>query len=348
MPGQQRIDWKRVASAIGAAIPRERLAPEVLTWVDRNRRATAAWHIALSGGADSVALLLLVWTHWPKQHGRMRALHFNHRLRGAASRADAEFARWLCRALGVRLIMGHWTRGSAESHPSEAAARSVRHEFFARHGRVLWLGHHQDDVAETMLMRLARGSGTGGLSAPRPVQPMPGRRVHLRPLLGLRKNELIAALAKSGGRWREDASNETFQYFRNRIRHNVLPAWVIAAERDAIAGAARSRELLAEDDAALEVWLDKIKPLNARGELSLRRLTDRPRAIVRRAMHRWILACHPKIEISRQAFESLLDAVVAGKPTRHSVGPKLFAVIRAGRLRLEKVTVGRKFRRRVN
>lgn len=335
MAGHRRIDWKEIALAVGAALPRERFAPEVLAWAERQPRG-GRWHIALSGGADSVALLLGVWAHWPGRRRNLRVLHFDHRLRGAASTADAEFCRRLCRSLGIKLEVGRWTRAKDARWPSEATARAARLEFFARHGRVLWFGHHQDDVAETMLMRLARGSGAGGLSAPRPVQVMSDGRVHLRPMLGLRKFELTQALQQAGGRWREDQSNAGSRYLRNRIRKDVLPLWVAASERDAIAGAARSRELLAEDDGALEAWVDRAAAVNARGELLLRRLAGLPRAVVRRALHRWILACKPRVEISRQAFEALLESVIAGEPTRHSLGATQFAVIRGGRLQLKK------------
>jgi tRNA(Ile)-lysidine synthase len=220
--------------------------------------------------------------------------------------------------------------------------------FLHAHGRVFWFGHHQDDVAETLLMRLARGSGTGGLAAPRPLQAMSGDRVHLRPLLGLRKAVVVAALRAAGAAWREDATNGEGTYFRNRVRAAVLPAWTEAAGRDAVAGAARTRELLAEDDAALESWLDELKPFGPKGRLELARLQGKPRALWRRALHRWLLQSPRRIEISRQAFDALLDAAQLGRPTRQSVGADFFAVVRAGSLRLETRNAEGKFQRRVN
>lgn len=340
--------WQRAAARLAEALPRERFHPAVLGWVDDAARSRAPWGVALSGGADSVALLLLLWAHWPRRRALLRALHFDHQLRGAASRRDAEFCRRLCSELGVALTVGEWQRTRGAEAVSEADARTVRLAFLARHARVLWFGHQQDDVAETMLMRLARGSGSTGLAAPRPVQPMPGGRVHLRPLLGIAKRDLAGALRAAGAAWREDATNRGDDYFRNRIRRDVVPVWAAAARRDAVAGAARSRELLAEDDEALEAWVDELEPLGKSGDLLLRRLAQRPKSVLRRALHRWLRTSAGSPALSRQAFETLLTAVHRGEPTRQSLGPEWFAVIRRGRLICESGKRFGKFRRGVN
>jgi tRNA(Ile)-lysidine synthase len=166
------------------------------------------------------------------------------------------------------------------------------------------------------------------------VQHLPGGRVHLRPLLTLKKMELTGALRAAGIRWREDRTNTTGDFFRNRIRGSVLPSWLqAAAERDALAGAALTRELLEEDDAALECWLDGIRVLHADGGLDLRKLSGRPRALLRRSLHRWLLRQPDAGKLSRQGFTALLNAVEAGRPTRQSLGAKGFAVIRGRWLR---------------
>ncbi len=314
---------REAAARLAALIPRERLDAAALAWADAASRRTV-WGVGFSGGADSLALLLLLWAHWPERRAQLRVLHFNHRLRGAAARADAAFCRRTALTLGLRFAGGAWA--AAEPGASEAAAREARMAFFAKHARVVWLGHHQDDVAESMLMRLARGSGSGGLSAPRPVQTLPRRQVRVRPLLTLKKDELLSALRDAGATWREDATNAEGTYFRNRVRLAVVGPWVGAAGRDAVAGAARSRLLLDEDDQALEGWLESLAPIDARGGLRLGALAGKPRALWRRALHRW-LARHPAAgEPSRAAFESLLVAVESGKRTRQSLGRDGFAV----------------------
>lgn len=305
------------------------------------------WAVAFSGGADSLALLLLLWAEGPGRWGRdFVVLHFNHRLRGRAADADERFCRRVCAGLGVRFVSARWnsrrrTRPAGRrAVVSEAESRAARHAFFAREMkrrgcRLLWLAHQQDDIAETMLMRLARGSGTAGLAAPRPVQAMADGRLHLRPLLTLKKAEMTAALRRAGATWREDASNAGQDHFRNRIRRSVVPAWQKAAGRDAVAGAALARDLLEEDDAALEAWLDRLKPVK-RGQLDLATLAGNPVAIARRALHRWLRAVRPETDLSRQGFEVLLAAVRRGTATRFSLGRSGFAVVRNGKLAFRK------------
>jgi len=326
----------RVAK-LGELLPRERLHPAVLAWLAR-RRQPEPWVVALSGGADSIALLSLVWMHFPECRERLLVVHFNHRLRGRAADADEKFCREFCRGLKVRFVSGR--RRASSEVKSEADARRLRFEFITatmqRAGaRLLWLGHQQNDVAETLLMRLARGSGTGGLSAPRPVQAMTDGRVHLRPLLSIQSGELEAALWQARLPWREDASNETRDFFRNRIRLDVLPVWAEAARRDAIAGAALSRELLAEDDAALDEYAERLAKAMPRAKVDLTKTAGVPRAVLRRLLHRWLLKFAGAPALSRQAFELLLKAVEQGTPTRQSLGVEGFARIRRGVLYFE-------------
>ena len=320
---------------LGEALPKTMLHPAVLRRLTV-RQLRGPWGVAFSGGADSLALLLLLRAHWPDRE--LVALHFNHRLRGRAAAADARFCQRFCQELGIRCVVGQWT--GARKGASEAEAREARHAFFAREmkkrkTRLLLLAHQQDDIAETMFMRLARGSGAGGLAAPRPVQEFTDGRVYLRPMLNVKKAELTAALRAAKVAWREDATNRADDFFRNRVRRSVLPAWQKSAGRDALAGAARARELLQEDDAALEAWLDRLAPLR-RGVLDVKALHGLPRAVVRRALHRWLLAVRPATDLSRQGFELLLAAVERGGATRFSLGRTDFAVIRQGSLTLRK------------
>ena len=338
-----RASWPTAAARFSARIGRERLHPGVVEWAD-GRPGSERWAIALSGGGDSVALLLLLWAHWPERRGRLIALHFDHRLRGAESSADARFCAKLCEGLGIPLVLGRWT-GSKASR-SEASAREARFAFMDREMarrriRVLWLGHQQDDIAETVLMRLARGSGTAGLSAPRPIHALGGERgrgrtrFHARPLLSLKKREIASALDHARAPWREDSSNAARAHFRNRLRLGVIPRWVRAAERDALSGAALSRELMEEDDRALEAWTDDVGAVGADSTMSVSRLAGKPRALVRRSLHRWLALQKAAGELSRQGFEALLRSVERGVPARHSLGRHGFAVIKSGRLRFE-------------
>lgn len=345
MPVRKPIDWPECAAKLGAAVPRERLHPAVRAWAETSPKRER-WLVAFSGGADSLALLLLLWAHWPERRDRLVAVHFNHRLRGAAADRDERFCTGVCAALNVKHVSGRWQKPPARA--SESQAREARHAFFVRQlgksrARALWLGHQQDDVAETMLMRLARGSGSGGLAAPRPVQSMPEGRIHLRPLLGIKKSEIASLLRTCRATWREDRTNAGRDFLRGRVRRDVIPAWQEAAGgRDAIAGAALSRELIEEDDAALEAWLVQIAPFRSDGGLNLRRLRQMPRAVVRRALHRWLQQQGRGEGLSRQCFTTLLENVLQHRVTRQSLGTGAFAQI--GRQRLKLVALGRKDR----
>jgi tRNA(Ile)-lysidine synthase len=340
MPAQRVTSWPRVAERLAASLPRDQLDPAVCLEADDSGRRR--WIVAVSGGADSVALLLLVWAHWPQHRDRVVVAHFNHRLRGAASAGDARFCAALARGLGCLFESESWT--DRPTGVSEAAARTARNEFLGRVRRrhrstLVWTGHQQDDVAESMLMRLARGSGTAGLAAPRPVQAWGREGQRLRPLLGLTRATLRDALADAGGRWREDESNEQGDFFRNRVRATVIPAWTEAAERDALAGAALSRRRLEEDDTALEAWLDELSVLNADGSLNLKALRGRPMALWRRAVHRW-LAGHAaqRGDLARRGFEQLLTLAMAGRTSRFILGAGGYARIRKGRMYFEKLS----------
>jgi tRNA(Ile)-lysidine synthase len=155
-------DWPALAARLAELMPRASLHPSVIAWAEGDSAAArGAWAVGFSGGADSLALLLLLWAHWPLQRARLLGLHFDHRLRGRASTADARFCARVCAALGVRFVSATW----AEARPqaSEAAARTARFAFFnrelgRRRIRALWLGQQQDDIAETLLMRRDRCS----------------------------------------------------------------------------------------------------------------------------------------------------------------------------------------------
>jgi tRNA(Ile)-lysidine synthase len=344
---KRHIDWPAVATAFAARIDHGKLHPAaMLRAFAEYRRETRSggkpsrWALAFSGGADSLALLLIFWAEGPGRWERdFVVFHFNHRLRGRAADADEKFCRQVCAALGVNFVAGGWRR--ARKGASEAAARAARFDFFEREMkrrkmRLLWLGHQQDDIAESMLMRLARGSGAAGLAAPRPVQSMGEGRLRLRPMLTLKKAAIISALKEAGATWREDDSNAGGDFFRNRVRSRVLPAWNQAAGRDALAGAALSRELLDEDDAALEAWLGELKVLDRRGRLDASKLAGKPRAIARRALHRWLVAARPETDLSRQGFAQLLGIIERRRDTRFSLGAKGFAVLRGGWLSYKK------------
>lgn len=181
--------------------------------------------VAVSGGADSVALLRLLHGLADALNLSLEAAHFDHALRDT-SLDDARFVARLCRDLDVPLAATRRdVAGIARQRKGnlEEVARDLRREFLeaaARERRcdLIVLGHHADDQAETFLMRLMRGAGTAGLAGMRQVD---GRIV--RPLLPFNHQELIAYLTENNFAWREDESNLDHALTRNRIRHQLLP-----------------------------------------------------------------------------------------------------------------------------
>lgn len=277
--------------------------------------------VAVSGGADSVALLAAL-AALPDLAPRLLILHYDHAVRGAASASDADFAAALARCLGVPCdISRREPRGSV----SETALREARHAWFSeamalRGARVLCLGHHADDRAETLLLRLARGAGPEGLAAPRADQAFRDGTRRVRPLLGLRREALRATLAAAGVPWREDATNAQPGAPRNRLRLSALPALEQALGAGWHAGFARASDNLAEAADALRAWLAELGGLpDARGVSRLAALRGRPRALVRLACAEAAWAAGVA-DIGGPSFEQLVDAVASGRRTRLSLG----------------------------
>lgn len=208
--------------------------------------------VALSGGADSTALLDLL-SRLPGFSLRLVAAHLNHCLRGVESDADEEF----CRCLASRYAIPFESRRvdvrtmSSELRLSlEDAGRRARIQFLdeisATFGAAaVVLAHHGDDQAETVLMRLLRGSGMTGLSG----MAYRNGRGYIRPLLDISRSEIEQYLRSYSLEWREDASNVDISYLRNRIRHQLLP--LLEGYNPAIRTCLASTASIISDDEAL-------------------------------------------------------------------------------------------------
>ena len=183
--------------------------------------------VAVSGGADSVCLLYLLRALASRWDLRLTVLHLDHRLRGEASRQDAQFVRELAASLGLEAHLGEIDVATLRAETGdnlEQAARRARREFllgFIRSGRLdrVATGHTRDDQAETVLFRFLRGSGTAGLAAIRPVTA----EGLVRPLIEIGREQARTYLAERGLAWHEDATNLNSDFARNRIRHRLLP-----------------------------------------------------------------------------------------------------------------------------
>jgi tRNA(Ile)-lysidine synthase len=179
--------------------------------------------VAVSGGADSVCLLCALLELAPRWDLRLSVLHLDHGLRGEESRQDAEFVRDLAGRLGLPLSL-RATPVAQSPDNLEQAAREARLSFFREavsSGAVqrVATGHTRSDQAETVLFRFLRGSGTAGLAGIRPVTS----DGIVRPLIEVERSEVRQFLLQRGIAWREDSTNRSLQFARNRIRHELLP-----------------------------------------------------------------------------------------------------------------------------
>lgn len=199
---------------------------------------------AVSGGADSVALLFALYLLREKLGITLEAAHFNHNLRGKESLRDETFARELCARYDIPLHVA-----SGEIHPGkkglEAAARDARYAFLESLSGKIATAHTADDNAETILMHLVRGTGLKGLGG---IAPQRGKLI--RPMLGITRREVEDFLAEWHLPHVEDSTNETDAFLRNRLRHHVMP--LLAAENPRIAENLSQMALrLREDEACL-------------------------------------------------------------------------------------------------
>ena len=209
---------------------------------------------AVSGGADSMCLLHLLWSRRQELGIQVLAAHYEHGLRGEEALRDAEFVDNWCRERGITCVLEHGdVPAYAREHGlgTEEAARELRYAFLDRAAAAMGCdriatAHNADDNAETILFNLCRGSGTAGL---RGIPPARGNII--RPLLDKSRAEIEAYLKENAVPHVEDSTNADDDYSRNLIRHRIMP--VLREINPAFSAAAgRTGELLRRDEACLE------------------------------------------------------------------------------------------------
>lgn len=255
--------------------------------------ADASVLVACSGGPDSIATLIAV----ARTHaGTVTAAWFDHAMRPSVEVArEGAFVRSVASALGIPMVEGR----STTTPRGEAAARTARYRWLARMGRgagavVCITGHTRDDQAETVLLRLVRGAGARGAAGMAPDSPWPvatpsgaGLRL-LRPLLGMSRRDVETYLGALGVEAVQDPSNESREYARNRVRHDVLPV-LAAVNGEAAAHLAAFADRERDDDAALTGWAERWLAAHAESsgdvlELPRGKLVALPPAVARRVI----------------------------------------------------------------
>jgi tRNA(Ile)-lysidine synthase len=281
-----------------------KLAQSVLGYIRKHNllRPGDRVGIAVSGGADSVALLRFMLELRCELGVVLLVVHLNHKLRGAESDADEQFVANLSVSHGLEFLSESRdvrTYAAEKKLSLETAAREVRYGFFkdCLQGKSLdriATGHTLDDQAETVLMKLARGAGTRGLAG---IYPKVGiqhsalsiqrkQQSIIRPLLETRRRTLESYLADIRQDWREDASNRDLRHMRNRIRHGILPRFerhVNPAVREALAETAEISRAEEEYWAAeIERILPQVWVRTSGGGFLKRGFADQPLAVQRR------------------------------------------------------------------
>jgi tRNA(Ile)-lysidine synthase len=250
-------------------------APATLSFDRTNIKPGDRLCVAISGGADSVALLLALHAANRAQYNALgaglSAVHLHHGLRGPEADADQHFVQALCTRLDIPLhlhqasIPDRVERARATGNPEtiEEAARTVRYDYFSSllasgQADAVLTAHTRDDQAETVLMKLLRGAWTEGLSAIHPVITLPKGKI-LRPLLQTPRAQVEAYLGALREPWREDSSNTDAAFTRNRIRHTILP--LLRQENPSLDQTlANLAELAREEEARWQVELSRLLP----------------------------------------------------------------------------------------
>jgi tRNA(Ile)-lysidine synthase len=224
--------------------------------------------VAVSGGADSVALLrgLLDLKRRAGGAGRIHAAHVNHQLRGEASLADEAWLCQQCAEWDVPLVVERFDTAALAADDGdgiEAAARDARYRILtglaeSLGARFVATGHTRDDQVETVLFRLLRGAGLRGLAGMRRTRALSPSVALVRPMLACRRAEVMAYLEGIGQGFREDASNRESRFARNRVRLELLPLLREGFNRDVDGAILRAGELAGEAQSLIEELAEEL------------------------------------------------------------------------------------------
>jgi tRNA(Ile)-lysidine synthase len=284
-------------------------AAKVLKAVRKQRLIVAGDRVAaaVSGGVDSVALLLLLLELRAEVGIVLSVVHVNHKLRGAESDEDERFVAELAR--GHKLEFHTRVAPVPADQPGiEAAARQLRYSAFRDVARRTGIGkiataHTLDDQAETVLLRMMRGSGLRGLAGILPRLELGDRIEVVRPLLAFRRQELEQYLRERGQSWREDSSNRNLDFLRNKVRHRLIPVLKEDFGESSIENLADLAEIARAEE---EHWILSHPELRQIGSvLPLTLFRELPLAAQRRLVREWVKSA-ASVNLSFRAVEHVL------------------------------------------
>lgn len=255
--------------------------------------------VAVSGGADSVALLNLLHRTADLHKHPLLVAHYQHGIRGTEAELDARSVADMAAALGLQFFRGDGDVPSEAQRTGESiemAARRMRHAFLQETASknlcvAIATGHTADDQAETIFLRLARGTSLRGAGGIRPIsKPAADAIPIIRPIIKLRHQQLCDWLVAESIPWHEDSTNDDCAMQRNRIRKKLLPEFESILGKASVESLARSMEMFRDDDDFLEsIASDKTKgcALSAKS-LSASELNAQPLPIFRRIVAKWL------------------------------------------------------------
>ncbi|MEK6775646.1 MAG: tRNA lysidine(34) synthetase TilS [bacterium] len=269
--------------------------------------------VGLSGGPDSMALLDVLWTLKDVYELALIPAHLNHGMRGKESEGDLAFCEQAAARYGTTLVSEFVDLPALireKGLSAQAAAREIRYDFFQRtareHGAFrIALGHHADDQAETLLMRLLRGAGARGLSG-MPVRREPGI---IRPLLDATREQILSYLTEREIPYREDSSNHKGIYLRNRIRMELIPLLVEKYNPNLIEDLLRTARILGDEDAYMQEQAERhFSPVRIPGgvALGLMDMKGLPDALVRRMVRMAMVQAGGFFEMTFRHVDSIL------------------------------------------
>lgn len=271
--------------------------------------------VGLSGGADSVALLVMSAGEHAPEGTSIEAVHVNHGLRGAESDRDESFVRELCGRYHVPL---HIYRIDLQGRKDENTAREARFRCFREcmaetRADFLLLAHHADDQAETFMMRLMRGAGPEGLGCIRAADTRDGIRI-LRPMLRIRRQEIREALRENGIAWREDSSNGSAVYLRNDVRMRLIPLMEEMNAGTAGRIAETARQIAAENEMLAADAEEFLRKYAGDRWIDSDALKKEPECMKRRILRQWWRNNAPRMqehELSAVQTERLAELAAA-------------------------------------
>ena len=285
----------------------------------------------LSGGADSVALLLSLFELKEKLNIKVEAVHVNHCLRGAESDRDEDFCHELCNRLKINFsAVSCNVKAFAETYGMsiEEAARHMRYEVFEEtsHGKKLATAHNANDNLETVILNLSRGSGIKGIAG---IPPVRGNVV--RPLLTVTRAEIEEFLLQKGQDYVTDSTNLSDDYTRNKIRHRIVPL-LAELNSSVISTSINTIATLREENMFIESMTDKAMMTCQKGN-KLKGLSAYDGVIRKRCITR--LLSENKLPYSRQRLEEADDIVVNGG--KLNLSRDVFLLSKNGEVSLETI-----------